>query len=251
MTAAAIEKIVSLAPSKTFMLNGVDYIDTPGRGTSLANPPLPDTLTVHTLQGFVAALESLPGSDTFAFERCAIVVDSTSCVQLVNLMSNSYGQRALWAKAEYLKPERAFPFNTYLPQEEFNIAIRSMFVQDENTAEVSKLAGNLAANKEIAQEDDGFSQRVNVKAGVVRVETKYPSSRVALRPYRTFTEVEQPASEFVLRIRNDENRGNMLALFEADGGDWKRRAMHEIAQWLKRHIGGSTAELVKALPILH
>ena len=40
---------------------------------------------------------------------------------------------------------------------------------------------------------------------------------VKLRPYRTFLEVEQPESDFLIRIRE----GGEIGFFEADGGAWK------------------------------
>lgn len=54
-------------------------------------------------------------------------------------------------------------------------------------------------------------------------------SRVALRPYRTFTEVEQPESEFILRL-DDEGR---VGLIEADGGAWKMTAKASIAAYFE------------------
>lgn len=53
--------------------------------------------------------------------------------------------------------------------------------------------------------------------------------RVALRPFRTFLEVEQPESEFLLRLDDDGNVG----LFEADGGMWQQTAKASIAAYFE------------------
>lgn len=53
--------------------------------------------------------------------------------------------------------------------------------------------------------------------------------RVALRPFRTFLEVEQPVSEFLLRLDDDGNVG----LFEADGGMWQQTAKASIAAYFE------------------
>ena len=58
---------------------------------------------------------------------------------------------------------------------------------------------------------------------------------VTLRPYRTFNEVEQPASQFVFRINKLAN----LALFEADGGKWKLEAVESIANYLKNELASN------------
>ena len=57
-----------------------------------------------------------------------------------------------------------------------------------------------------------------------------------LRPYRTFTEVVQPASDFIFRMKED--RGITCALFEADGGAWKNAAMKNIKEYLEFELEG-------------
>lgn len=49
-----------------------------------------------------------------------------------------------------------------------------------------------------------------------------------LQPYRTFLEVEQPASDFLLRL----DKEGRPALYEADGGAWKLEAKRNIAAYL-------------------
>ena len=53
--------------------------------------------------------------------------------------------------------------------------------------------------------------------------------RVALRPFRTFLEVEQPESEFLLRLDDNGNVG----LFEADGGMWAQAAKANILAYFE------------------
>jgi len=50
--------------------------------------------------------------------------------------------------------------------------------------------------------------------GVAAVENINLPNTVTLKPFRTFAEVSQPESEFVLRLKE----GNRVGLFEADGG---------------------------------
>ena len=56
--------------------------------------------------------------------------------------------------------------------------------------------------------------------------------RVALRPYRTFLEVDQPESEFLLRLDDNGNVG----LFEADGGMWEQTAKASILSYFEEHL---------------
>ena len=52
---------------------------------------------------------------------------------------------------------------------------------------------------------------------------------VALVPFRTFIEVEQPESKFVFRVKD----GPQMGLFEADGGEWRLAAMLRIKEYLE------------------
>lgn len=60
----------------------------------------------------------------------------------------------------------------------------------------------------------------------------------APRPFCTFLEVEQPESEFLLRVDPDEGIG----FFEADGGIWKLEAKKNIADYFKANL----ADLIEA-----
>mgnify|MGYP003258251653 FL=1 len=53
-----------------------------------------------------------------------------------------------------------------------------------------------------------------------------------MQPYRTFLEVKQPASDFLLRIDKDGHP----ALYEADGGAWKLEAKRNIAGYLSAQL---------------
>lgn len=61
--------------------------------------------------------------------------------------------------------------------------------------------------------------------------------RVPLRPFRTFQEVEQPESEFLLRLDEDGNIG----LFEADGGMWRLTARQTIKAFLEAKLADLVA----------
>ena len=58
-----------------------------------------------------------------------------------------------------------------------------------------------------------------------------------LRPFRTFQEVEQPESEFLLRMDEEGNIG----LFEADGGMWKLTARQTIKAFLEANLSDLVA----------
>lgn len=126
-----------------------------------------------------------------------------------------------------------FRFGKFMPVEEFVIAMQAQFVQDDTTAAILALVGNIATEAKTTVEDDGVTQRITAKAGIVRTEDREVPNPVVLCPYRTFPEIEQPESRFVLRVNAS---GPQAALFEADGGAWKNNAIAGIAGFLQDRL---------------
>jgi len=118
------------------------------------------------------------------------------------------------------------------------IAAQTLIVADDERARLLAVVGNVGAEQISTSTDDGISQTVAVKAGVTLVKKKQIENPFMLRPHRTFAEVQQPASPFILRARQaTENAMPMLALFECDNGVWQIDAIAAIAEWLRLKVG--------------
>lgn len=100
---------------------------------------------------------------------------------------------------------------------------------------VLDFASHLKIEKGAEVQDNGISQMATVRDGVASLAKAKTPNPVTLRPYRTFNEVEQPASQFIFRINKLAN----LALFEADGGKWKLEAVESIANYLKNELASN------------
>jgi hypothetical protein len=238
---------LELAPAVLLEVEGFTHIDK-DKTVSLWTPPTFSVLTIGTLSGFVKLLEA--GFEGFDPSKCLVQVEGFDSVTLMQTVSDKWGRRSRYVRATAPKPERNFKFNEYIGQEEFNIALRSMFVQDDELNSLVTLAGNIAKQSELKQEDDGFSQSVSAKAGVTLVKTVTIKPRVTLKPFRTFLEVDQPAGDYIFRVRSMEDRGNLCALFEADGGAWKLEAMDTIQVWLQQQMKTSSVEALHTVPVI-
>lgn len=86
--------------------------------------------------------------------------------------------------------------------------------------------------------DDGVTQKATVKSGIASRSDAVVPNPVILQPYRTFTEVIQPASNFIFRMRENRGGGVECAIFEADGGAWKNEAMKNIKDYLAKELNG-------------
>lgn len=80
--------------------------------------------------------------------------------------------------------------------------------------------------------DYDVTQTVETTQGVALKTNETIKPRVALAPFRTFLEVEQPESEFLLRVNEDGEVG----LFEADGGVWKLEAKQNICEYFYERL---------------
>lgn len=110
--------------------------------------------------------------------------------------------------------------------------LQSNFIDDNDRGTLLEFASALKIENGSEIEDNGVSQVATVKTGVASLAKGKAPNPVTLRPYRTFGEVEQPASLFVFRIDKQAN----MALFEADGKRWVADAVGNIAAYLKEQL---------------
>jgi hypothetical protein len=228
MIKAAIEKILSLGESKAEVIKDRQYANGPG-GIQPLRPPKAETLTINTLTGIV---DYGPTDDTM------LHVVSHKHVDLLDKFFDEDGwmTRSTYLTAVHESP--VFQFGQFMNVENFIINIQALFVQDENTAALLKVVGNIKDEAVNQFNDDGVTQSVTAKAGISRVEVVAVPNPITLRPYRTFMEIEQPASTFVFRMKSGKGEPPSCALFEADGRMCRLEAIKNIKEWLAEKIPG-------------
>ncbi len=183
-------------------------------------PPMCELVTVHTLTGFADLVKAhLEEVGDFS-GRYLIHIEDHENIRLINKATDEYGRRETLILAKPMECER-FRFGVWYDQEAFSIAIASMFTGDGDRDYVLKTSATLINDAIRTNEDNGFAQKVTVKAGIRTKEETTLRPQVALAPFRTFPEVDQPVSSFVFRARCAENTAPALMLVEADGGRWK------------------------------
>ena len=94
------------------------------------------------------------------------------------------------------------------------------------------LLSRICKDDSVTSEDNGVSQTVSARSGIGLKRLENLKSRIKLIPYRTFTEVEQPESEFILRL---DSQGR-VGLIEADGGKWRLDAKDKIKAYLESRL---------------
>lgn len=239
MSKEAMEYLVSLGCKtkdiNTFEHNGeIYYMDHDGdlRRVPVPAETRPDGVMTRTLRGLVDYLRH--DIDDVVKEAGPLMV-FVEGYERIAVLTKAYGRdkkRDLVARC-YIDLT-SFPFDYYLDSEDFMVKCMTLITQTEDRDKVLSLVGRLKHEQSNEVADDGISQRVTVKTGVAAVGDVAVKNPVYLAPWRTFQEVEQPTSAFVLRFRE----GPQVALFEADGEGWKNQAVANIGDWLRRELAG-------------
>jgi hypothetical protein len=232
MIKEAIEKILSLGVYKAEEVSGRIYSNGPS-GILPMKPPKAETLGINTLTGVVDFYDDYSIAEG---KMIAHVVDHKTVELIESMFTDSWLTRSTYLKAVHESP--VFPFGRSMDVESFIINLQAMFVQDENTAAILKIVGNIKEEAVTQHTDDGVTQAVTARVGIARVEAVAVPNPVTLRPYRTFMEVEQPASTFVLRMVGGKGQQPSCALYEADGRMWQLEAINNIKKWLAEKITG-------------
>lgn len=202
-------------------------------------PPLPSPLGLNTLAGIVKYLTE--NHDGITLNETVVLVESETTVTAHGRLTQPHNQRPTYATADCASIfGNGFEFGRYVPLEHMIVSLQSLFYDAEDRAAVLAVLSAVKDGTVMQHEDDGVSQQVTGRKGVASLAKLSVPNPVMLRPYRTFREVEQPMSRFVLRLRSGQQMPE-VALFEADGGAWKLTAIEKIAEYLRANLPTTVA----------
>lgn len=224
MLKEAIQYVVGLGKRETVDFEGLKY--TTDR-LELIQPPIATPIEVTTLSGLVDYIKS--NADKKSSDKLIIHIQSPSKVVLRSELNNQR-ERENYVICNALLPR--IEFDRFLSTDKFNILLQSAFVKNDDRDVLLKVAGNVKESAVKQVGDDGVTQAVTMKTGVATLQDVIVPNPVALAPFRTFNEIEQPESNFVYRMEE----GPKCAIFEADGGAWRNDAMKKIKIYLQEEL---------------
>jgi hypothetical protein len=235
MTRDFINKIQESAAPNEIDYQGRKYVD---KGmTALPLDITASPLNTETLTSIVDYIKSNTDRNAIPIENGAFVIhvaDYNAVELYKELNADKKRDHLISASIEKCR----FQFGQFMPIENFIINLQSAFVQDENTKSLLEFVGSVKDDTSVSQEDDGITQKVTAKTGISIAKTVKAPNPVYLCPFRTFTEIEQPQSAFVFRVRKDERAGVTAALFGADGDAWKHEAILSVKSYLAEELDG-------------
>ena len=236
MDGTFIDRLVSNA-ARPVVLDGLTWHPT---GWAARPDPLPEALKVYSLgaiRDYVAA-----NRDEIALAKCVVHVVSPQIVTLSGPLTETFRAREAYVQATAQNLTDGF-LGKLVSHEEFVIGLQTRFVESDERARVLRLIGNIKHESVKTSADDGVTQTVQARAGVVLQQDVPVPSPITLVPYRTFREVTQPSSLFVLRVSANGTATPNVGLFEADGGAWRLTAVDRVRDWLREALPTSVAVL--------
>jgi len=245
MIEKAINKILDLAPIETTEVDGREYSRAVDALRQITPPHFvsPDALIFKTLSGMVdyvksnhsTYIEGLRGSHP---NTVLLQVDDYNKVTLRgHLQPENSNKRFKYAESVLAIDRFSFsvPINpVWHDLENFVIALQSQFVQTDKIEELISHLSHLANETVVDVKDDTFSQSYQIKTGITTKSSVVVTNPITLQPHRTFSEIEQPESTCIFRLKG---KGEMqCALFISDGGAWEIDAINNIKEWLQGQL---------------
>ncbi|WP_276932652.1 hypothetical protein [Dielma fastidiosa] len=211
---------VEAQKTEVMEINGETYID----GKRL----MPDACNYKELNTLDAAIDFLRVTCRDGDFEYPLIVSATHKDIEVYSSLDKYKKRNYVLTVSPTTPQ--INFNFYMDLEEFIIQLQTCFVNTDNKRNLLELISSFVESEKLEVADNGISQTVTVEKGsaVKSKDDVEVNPFVKLAAYRTYTEVMQPETMYLLRVK----QGNRIALYEADGGKWKLEAQKRVAEYL-------------------
>lgn len=224
MLKEAIEKITELAQIQTFNIDGHTYASD---RLNRIDPPVdrPKSIPVTGLDSICKLIrEELGKVGTTVF----IQVEEHDTVRVFTTFLDDFSRNDLYQS----KADVPGIKSGYREHETALIELRSLFMPNDGTQYLLDLLSKMSKDNSVSSSDNGVTQTVEMRQGIALKSNAKVNPRVSLKPFRTFLEVDQPESEFLLRIDED----GRIGLFEADGGVWKLEAKQNISKYFENQL---------------
>jgi hypothetical protein len=200
--------------------------------------PRPDKIDLHTLTGFVDYIKA--NVDELELKSHIITVENPGEVSLYSAITGKDRKRDLVAVATLDKGLLSYRFGQYQQVEEFIISLNSLFEESADREKVIKYVSKVKGGTAFSLDDDGVTQVAEVTKGISGALTGKESAPkiVDLKPYRTFRDIDQPVSNFLMRMKLLDNDEHIVGvcLYEADGGRWRNTAVQTIKEFLNKEL---------------
>ena len=234
MIKAALEYLNKLATPQTYEINGDTYA-TVGMSRVAPHIDRPDEIKFHSLDSITQAIKTEIDREEIP-KPLFVSVNRHDLVEVFTTYRTDNMKRDSLYEA---RPELPDHFPTWSEHDDAIIMLRSRFIQNAGTEYLLELLSRVSNEDTVSSEDNGVTQKVTATKGIAMKQIYDVNGRVTLAPFRTFLEVAQPESEFILRVKQGDKEKDVpmkIGIIEADGGAWKLKAKHNIADYFRESL---------------
>lgn len=228
MIKEAIQKILDMARAEVVQIDDRQYLL---QGRDPAVEIFPEPVLINNLSGIVDYCSEDPDE----IENFLIHIFDYDKVFVYKPMAGPFNLRPGLVKST--SRTCGFAFGRQYEYEDFVVAMHTNFVSNADRDYVLKFIGSIRVDANSKIEDDGISQTLTAKQGVSSLVKDIPIKNIlTLKPFRTFSEIEQPESVFVFRMKVADGKP-VFSIHEADGEAWKQAAIERIKNYLLMRTG--------------
>lgn len=230
MLKEAIEKIVEL--SKPFVVKGE-------KGEIFTNVDLCecksdlDLQYIHEVRSIDALLNLIKNEAIIKYPDRKIFVEIQSFNSILcylDVVDEDRNERVELYEAQEI--DVAGVPSGWIDYQSAMIKLKAQFQDTSDKDYLINLLSKIDIEQGVHTEDNGMSQSVTVRKGIAAKGIENVKSICNLKPYRTFMEVEQPSSDFLIRINDHQE----ISFIEADGGMWKLAAKQTIKAYIENAL---------------
>lgn len=231
MLKAAIEKIQEMAAKpERFSIDGHDYIMTPDGGYTEIKPELeyPELITLCSLDALVQFVKSEALNIN---DQVFITIPNHETVSCFTHPIPELRFNRVYLYIAKATDVPGWNEEVKMGFEEAMIALRTRFTPTPDTDYALRLLSSITTGGKVTFNDNGVATSIVTQKGIALQENTEIRPIVRLSPYRTFQEVPQPESQFLIRVSE-----RAITIVEADGGMWKLQARRNVMQFLAAEL---------------
>lgn len=226
-----------LDPStRTFTRNGIDFfVGDDGRPVELKPVERYPSLALPSLTAFANAVRATD------WPHGMIVVCDAGAVTAYSTLDLERKTRGVLYSCETGLPLADIGRAT---QAQFIRHVLASFDDSPGRASLLEVVGNIKSESTVDTTDDGVSQIVQTRAGIVLGKDVTLPSEINLVKRRSFPEIVRPASLFFLRAERTDSGKVLLTLTEADPDEYTYRATAAVHTWVRTELAGIDSVVV-------
>ena len=235
MLKAAIEKIQEISKPMLFDFGGKSFLcDKMGGYTQIKEDlEMVESIGLSSLDAMIAFVKT---EALYSEDRVFITIPDVMTVKCFTTPREDLRWNRKYLYTAKATDVPGWSEKTTLSFEEALIALRTRFQPATDTDYALRLLSNITTGGKVTYNDNGVATSIITKRGIDLQNNEAIKPIIKLRPYRTFQEIEQPESQFLIRINE---RG--ITFMEADGGMWKLEARKTIKKYLEAALSDEIA----------